>query len=52
MVLNISLEQATVAEQVTVVGQSPLIDVKSTVKGMTMVKEIFIPCPGGGISIR
>ena len=47
MVLNISLEQATVAEQVTVVGQSPLIDVKSTVKGMTMVKEIFMSLPRG-----
>jgi hypothetical protein len=47
MVLNISLEQAAVEEQVTVVGQSPLIDVKSTVKGMTMTKEIFLSLPRG-----
>jgi len=38
MVLNITLEQAAVEEQITVVGKSPLIDVKSTVKGMTMAK--------------
>jgi hypothetical protein len=47
MVLNIALEQAALEEQVTVVGQSPLIDVKSTVKGMTMVKEIFMSLPRG-----
>jgi hypothetical protein len=47
LVLNITLEQAAVEEQVTVVGQSPLIDVKSTVKGMTMTKEIFLSLPRG-----
>jgi hypothetical protein len=47
LTLNIVLEQATVEEQVTVVGQSPLIDVKSTVKGMTMTKEIFLSLPRG-----
>ena len=47
MALNITLEQAAVEEQITVVGQSPLIDVKSTVKGMTMVKEIFMSLPRG-----
>jgi len=47
MALNITLEQAAVEEKITVVGQSPLIDVKSTVKGMTMVKEIFMSLPRG-----
>jgi hypothetical protein len=47
MTLNAALEQAAVAEQVTVVGQSPLIDVKSTVKSMTMAKEIFMSLPRG-----
>jgi len=47
LVLNVALEQAAVEEQVTVVGQSPLIDVKSTVKGLTMTKEIFLSLPRG-----
>jgi hypothetical protein len=47
MVLNVALEQATVEEQVTVVGQAPLIDVKSTAKGMTMSKDIFLSLPRG-----
>jgi len=47
MVLNITLEQTALQEQVTVVGQSPLIDVKSTVKGMTMAREIFMSLPRG-----
>jgi len=47
MTLNVALEQAAVEEQVTVIGQSPLIDVKSTVKGMTMAKEIFMTLPRG-----
>ena len=34
-------------EQVTVIGQSPLVDVKSTVKGMTMTKEMFSSLPRG-----
>jgi hypothetical protein len=47
MVLNEKMEQAAVEEQVTVVGQSPLIDVKSTVKGQVMTKEIFLALPRG-----
>ena len=43
--LNVSLDQATLEESVTVVGQSPLIDVKSTVKGQTMTKEVFMSLP-------
>ncbi len=45
IVINVTLTQAAIEEQVTVVGQSPLIDVKSTVKGMTMTKEMFMSLP-------
>jgi len=47
LTLNEALEQAAVETEVTVVGQSPLIDVKSTVKGMTMSKDIFMAIPRG-----
>jgi hypothetical protein len=47
LTLNVSLEQATVEEDVTVVGQSPLIDVKSTVKGQVMTKEVYMALPRG-----
>jgi len=43
--LNATLDQAALEEQVTVIGQSPLIDVKSTVKSMTMTKEVFMSLP-------
>jgi hypothetical protein len=45
--LNVALQVGLIEEQVTVVGQSPLIDVKSTVKGMTMTKEVFSVLPRG-----
>jgi hypothetical protein len=45
--LNVSLEIGAIEEQVTVIGQTPLIDVKSTVKGMTMTKETFQLLPKG-----
>jgi Carboxypeptidase regulatory-like domain len=47
IVLNATLEAATVEESVTVVGMSPLIDVKSTTKGMTMTQEMFRGLPKG-----
>lgn len=47
LVLNVTLEPAAVEEQVTVVGQAPLIDVKSTVKGQVMSKETFLTLPRG-----
>ncbi|MBE3111520.1 MAG: TonB-dependent receptor, partial [Acidobacteria bacterium] len=47
LALNVTLDQATVEEQVTVVGQAPLIDVKSTVKGQTMTKEVYLTLPRG-----
>jgi hypothetical protein len=43
--LNVTLTQAALEEQVTVIGQSPLIDVKSTVKSQTMTKEVFMSLP-------
>ena len=45
LTLNITLEQSALNEEVTVVGQSPLIDVKSTTKGSTMTKEVFMQLP-------
>jgi hypothetical protein len=47
LALNVTLEEATLEEQVTVVGQSPLIDVKSTVKGQVMTKETYLSLPRG-----
>ena len=43
--LNVTLTQSTPAEEVTVVGRSPLIDVKSTTKGSTMTKDVFMQLP-------
>jgi len=45
--VDISLEMGALEEEVTVIGQSPLIDVKSTVKGMTLTKEMFEVLPRG-----
>ena len=47
LTVNVALDQASVERQVTVIGQSPLIDVKSTTKGQTMSKEIFMTLPRG-----
>lgn len=47
IVVNVTMEPAAIEEQVTVVGQSPLIDVKSTVKGTTLTKETFLTLPRG-----
>ena len=47
LVLNITMEPSAIEEQITVVGQSPLVDVKSTVKGMTITKETFQNLPRG-----
>ena len=45
--LDVSLSLGAIEEEVTVVGQSPLIDVKSTTKGMTLTKEVFELLPRG-----
>ena len=43
--LNITMEPTTLEETVTVIGMSPLIDVKSTVKGQTMNRDVFMKLP-------
>ena len=45
--LDAVLPPGAIEEEVTVVGQSPLIDVKSTVKGMTLTKQEFEMLPRG-----
>ncbi|MBN2408271.1 MAG: TonB-dependent receptor [Candidatus Aminicenantes bacterium] len=45
--LDAALQMGALEEEVTVIGQSPLIDVKSTVKGMTLTKEMFEVLPRG-----
>jgi Carboxypeptidase regulatory-like domain len=47
LAVNVTLDEATIEEQVTVVGQAPLIDVKSTVKGQVMTKETYLALPRG-----
>jgi len=47
LALNVTLEQTAISETVTVVGQSPMIDVKSTTKGQVMTKDIFLLLPRG-----
>ncbi len=47
LTLNVTLEMSALAETITVVGQAPLIDVKSTVKGQVMTKETFMSLPRG-----
>jgi hypothetical protein len=47
LALNVTLEEATIEEEVTVVGQSPLIDVKSTVKGQVMTRDTYMALPRG-----
>lgn len=43
--LNIMMEPSPLEEEITVVGQRPLIDVKSTTKGSTMTREVFMQLP-------
>jgi hypothetical protein len=45
--LDAVMPMGAITEQVTVVGKSPLIDVKSTVKGVTLTKETFQALPHG-----
>ena len=45
--LNVSMPLGTQEEQVTVVGQSPLVDVKSTIKGLTITRGMFESLPRG-----
>ena len=45
--VNIEMTPGTIEEEITVIGQSPLVDVKSTTKGMTLTKEMFQMLPRG-----
>jgi len=45
--LNVSLELGGLETKVTVIGQAPLVDVRSTTKGQVMGKEVFDTLPGG-----
>ncbi len=45
--LNVSMQLGALEEEVTVIGQSPLIDVKNTVKGVTMTRDVFELLPRG-----
>jgi hypothetical protein len=43
--LNVTMQLGKIENEIIVVGQAPLIDTKSTVKGMTLTKEIFQSLP-------
>lgn len=45
--VTIQMTPGALEEQITVVGQSPLVDVKSTTKGMTLTREMFEMLPRG-----
>ena len=45
--INIKLQVASLEEEVTVIGMSPIIDVKSTVKGKTITRDVFMSLPKG-----
>lgn len=45
--INLQLALKTLEESITVIGQSPIIDVKSTVKGKTITRDLFMALPKG-----
>lgn len=45
--VNIQMEIGAIEEEITVIGEAPLIDVKSTTKGMTLKKDVFGTLPKG-----
>jgi hypothetical protein len=45
--ITVTLTPSAIEEEVTVLGQSPIIDVKSTVKGRTITRELFQSLPKG-----
>ena len=47
MKLDAAMPLGAIEEEVTVVGQTPLIDVKTTVKGVTLTRETFQVLPHG-----
>jgi len=47
LTVNMKMDVSGMEEEVTVVGQAPLIDVKSTAKGMTLGKNVIALLPKG-----
>ncbi|MEW6455569.1 MAG: TonB-dependent receptor [Acidobacteriota bacterium] len=47
LTINITMTLGKIEEQITVTGTPPLIDVKSTTKGMTITKQVFDVLPRG-----
>lgn len=45
--VNITMSPGRIEEEITIIGASPLIDVKSTSRGMTLTKDIFQILPKG-----
>ncbi len=45
VVLNLTMEQATLEEEVTVVGQTPVIDTKKTQVGVNITQEMIMSLP-------
>jgi hypothetical protein len=47
LTLDVTLNASSIEEQVTVIGQSPLIDVKNTARGVAMSRQVFTLLPKG-----
>ena len=47
LTVNTEMKLGKITENITVMGQAPLIDVRSTDKGMTLTKDIFSTLPKG-----
>jgi hypothetical protein len=47
LTVNTFMKLGKITESVTVVGQAPLIDVRSTEKGLTLTRDIFSSLPKG-----
>jgi len=45
--LNVTLTQATIEEEVTIVGESPVVDIKKSSTTMNIGKEMFAKLPKG-----
>jgi len=45
--LPVQMKLGSIEEKITVTGEAPLIDVKSTAKGMSLTKEVFQSLPKG-----
>jgi len=47
LTVNVSLTPGVLAEEITVTGETPLVDIKSTTKGMILTKQMFESLPRG-----